>query len=150
METEEDREYQETQNTLLQEVSLSFPHVENTGNPSVSIPIPMSVPVPNPILSAANTSILPESEDQRMKDRLDNLREPVSERGPVIGKLPAPFEFSTPVTVTLPHRITSIPISPIMTPSEVAKSFREQDAQQEKEILELAEKMNKERKMGIE
>ena len=71
METEEDREYHETQNTLLQEVSLSFPHVENTGNPSVSTPIPMSVPVPTPILSATSTSVLSESEDKRMKDIFD-------------------------------------------------------------------------------
>ena len=102
-ETEEDREYRELQNSLLQEVSLSFPHVENTGNPSVSTPIPIFVPVPTPILSAASTSVLPESEDKRLKDRFNQLRALVSEREPASGGFDCPFRFSTPASATLPY-----------------------------------------------
>ena len=40
METEEDKEHRKLQNALLQEVSLSFPHVEDAGNPSFITPFP--------------------------------------------------------------------------------------------------------------
>ena len=58
------------------------------------------------------------------------------------------------VTESQPRQIVptlvSVPISPIMTPSEINKLFRERDAQQEKQILERAAKLKEERKMGIE
>ena len=51
METDEDRQYQEMQEALLSQVSLSFPHVETAGIPSASAPVSMPVPDAVPILS---------------------------------------------------------------------------------------------------
>ena len=53
-----------------------------------------------------------------------------------------------------PRRIVpppvSIPISPIKTPSELLKQFREQDAREEKEIFARVAKMKEERSIGTE
>ena len=67
METEEDRIYGETQAALLQEVSLSFLHVENPGNPVVSTPISIPISVLAVELSGPSTSSLPESTNQDWK-----------------------------------------------------------------------------------
>ena len=123
METEEDKEHRKLQNALLQEVCLSFLHVEDAGNPSFSTPIPMSVPVPTPILSESSTSVLPESEDQRMKDRFDQLRAPVSERKPVSEGVNYPFSFATPASMTLPYPgLDGHPRRIVLTPVSAATS----------------------------
>ena len=103
MEMDEDRLHNELQENLLEEVSLSFPHVGIAGNPSASTPIPISVPTPVPILRESSTSVLPESADQRMKDKLDKLRESVREGRQVSGGFDTPFSFSTPASATLPY-----------------------------------------------
>ena len=59
METDEDKLYHDMQRDLLQEVSLSFPHVGSTENTPISIPVPISTPV----LSESSTLVLPESAD---------------------------------------------------------------------------------------
>ena len=60
METDEDRQHQQLQQSLLEEVSLSFPHMGTTVNPNVAAPIPMPVPIVLPILNEASSSNLPE------------------------------------------------------------------------------------------
>ena len=64
METDEDRQYQQTQETLLEEVSLSFPHTGTVQNPNATTPLSMPVPVANPILNEASISSLLEDADQ--------------------------------------------------------------------------------------
>ena len=75
METEEDRIYGETQAALLQEVSLSFPHVENPGNPVVSTPISIPLSIPAMELSGPSMSSLSEGADQDMQDRLNAIHQ---------------------------------------------------------------------------
>ena len=145
METDEDKLYHDIQKALLQEVSLSFPHVGSTE----STPISIAVPISTPVLSESSTSVLPESADQRMKDQLVNLRAPVSKRESASNGFNSSFSFSTPTSATLPYpgldghprRITPIPVSlpilPPITPATVVKSFREQGARQEKEKTSL-------------
>ena len=79
METNEDRQYQQTQEALLGEVSLSFPHVGTAVNPSVVTPMSILVQPSVSILSGPSTSSLPENADQQMKAKLDELRQPVIE-----------------------------------------------------------------------
>ena len=92
----------------------------------------MFVPIPTPILSASNTSVLPESEDQRMKDRFDQLRVPVSEREPASEGVNSPFSFATPASMALPYpgldghprRIVPTPVSTAISqsPAVITKS----------------------------
>ena len=107
METDEDKLHHDMQKSLLEEVSLCFPHVGTAGNTSantpISIPIFVSVPIQTQILSEPSTSDLTESADQRMKNQLDNLRAPVSKSKATSEGFNSSFSFSTPASVTLPY-----------------------------------------------
>ena len=46
METDEEKAYKEMQKSIIEEVSLSFPHVENAANASASIPFSMPAQIP--------------------------------------------------------------------------------------------------------
>ena len=119
------------QKSIIEEVSLSFPHVENAVNPSASTPLSMPVQLPvsvHPtILSEPSTSDLSETADKRMKAKLDDLRKPVNE-GDAQGTVQKNFDerFSTPASMTLPYpgldghqrRIKPIPISLPLPPRE--------------------------------
>ena len=96
METGEDRQYQQTQEALLEEVSLPFPHMGTTVNPSVTTPLSMPIPVATPILSETSTSSLPEDADKRMKEKLDVLRQPAVEENPEKLQKNTPFSFGIP------------------------------------------------------
>ena len=132
METDEDRQYKEMQETLLAEVSSSFPCSEVFVNPTATTPMPMSVPIATPILSAASSSSLPSDADQRMKMKLDELRQPATEEKLEKEEKHVSFNFDTPASATLPYpgldghprRITPIPISPAssVAPVQTAKS----------------------------
>ena len=63
METDGDALYHDMQKSILEEVSLSFPHVGTAGNTSASTPISIPVPIPAQIFSDSSTSDLPESAD---------------------------------------------------------------------------------------
>ena len=52
METDEEKAYKEMQKSIIEEVSLSFPHVENAANASASIPF--SMPTQNCISTSIN------------------------------------------------------------------------------------------------
>ena len=103
METDEDALYHDMQKSILEEVSKSFPHVGTAENTSASTPISILVQLPAQILSEPNTSDLPESADERMREQLDNLRAPVN-KGEITSKgFNSSFSFSTPASVTLPY-----------------------------------------------
>ena len=131
MEMEEDKAYKEMQKSILEEVSLSFPHVENAANACASTPLSMPIQIPVPvhtsIMSGPSTFDLSKNTEKRMKTKLDELRKPVNE-GEAQGTVQKNFveRFSTPASMTLPYpgldghqrRIKPTPISPPPPPVE--------------------------------
>ena len=128
VETEEERIQKELNTKLLQEVSLSFPHVDSSVGPSAIPPISMPVNVPSAVLSQSSPSRMPEQLDKQMKKKFDQLKQPAVEqkvKNPEKEDPNAQFKFDTPASMTLPYpgldghqrRITPIPIS-VPSPSQ--------------------------------
>ena len=130
METEEEKEHQKLQETLLQEVSSSFVHVDPAITPTAKVPISMDIPVPTVTVNEASSSSIPADADERMKARLDEIRQPVIEEKPENVQKETQFNFDVPTSVTVnpvytpisspfhypgldghPRRITPIPMS---------------------------------------
>ena len=80
METEEDRQHQQLQDTLLEEVPLSVSHVATTVSPSSAPPVSMPIPVTLPELSSSSLPGLPTNVDEQMRNRLDSLRQPTVQK----------------------------------------------------------------------
>ena len=121
METSEDRQYKELQQTMLAEVSSAFPATMTEENPAVTTPMAISTPLATPILTEASTSSLPSGATTEMKDRLDAIRQPAtSEEKNEKEQKNIPFQF-TPISSPLyypgldghPRRIVP---TPILTP----------------------------------
>ena len=99
VETEEERLQKELDAKLMQEVSLSVPHVDEPDHPSVIPPVSMPVSVPTTVLDAPSTSRLTEDLDQRMKAKFDELKQPALEKtskNPEKEGSSTPFNFDTP------------------------------------------------------
>ena len=136
VETEEERLQKELDASLMQEVSLSVPHVDEKDDPSVVPPISMPVSVPITIGNKPSTSSLPENLDQQMKAKFDQLKQPAVDKtvkNPEKEDLSTQFKFDTPASMTLPYpgldghqrRITPIPISvPSPPPEKTSPSIR--------------------------
>ena len=162
---------QEVFDDLLKEVPLVPLSPEQSQPIDKSPTVTAEIPVMNtPTLFPPSTGpvfAFADAELQEMQKRVAALKNPEKEqwvlaeghRKPYPG---APVDVpgssagvnQPSTTEEQPRRITpipvSIPISPIMTPAEVGKRFRERDAQQEEQIQKLAEKFQKEREKGTE
>ena len=68
METEEDKAYKELQKSIIEEVSSSFPHVEEAANASASTPL--SMPFQTPVF--VHTSILSEPSTSDLSENAEN------------------------------------------------------------------------------
>ena len=75
---EEEKEHQQLQAALLQEVSTSFPHSEPAVTMVNTMPMPVSLPVAMSVsMNEASSSSLPTGADEEMQRKLDGLRMPV-------------------------------------------------------------------------
>ena len=101
VETEEEKLQKALDAELMQEVSLSVPRVDVQDDPSVIPPISMPVSVPGTILNQPSTSSLPESLDEQMKTKFDQLKQPAVEKQQRIQKktIPAPYSDLIPQPV---------------------------------------------------
>ena len=153
METDGDGQYQELQEELLAEVSSSFPHSGTAVNPHVTTPMSIPVQPAVSVLSGPSTSSLPESADQRMKTRLDNLRQPAITGKPEKEQKDTQFNFDTPASSPPwypcldghPRRITPIPISiaSFVAPVQAVKSA-EQLRQENESLVQRLEREKRE------
>ena len=162
---------QEVLDDLLKEVPLVPLSPEQSQPIDKSPTVTAEIPVMNtPTLFPPSTGpvfAFTDAELQEMQKRVAALKNPEKEQWVLAEGHRKPYP-GAPVDVPgssagvnqpntteeQPRRITpipvSIPISPIMTPAEVGKRFRERDAQQEEQFQKLAEKFQKEREKGTE
>ena len=81
METDEDRQHQQMQQALLEEVSLLVSQANVINDPNKTTP--MVIPVlPVPTMSGPSVSSIPSEEEERMKQRVDQLLHPAGEGQP--------------------------------------------------------------------
>ena len=141
MENTEEKEYQNMQETLLQEVSTGFP-VATEVNPSTAMPNTLEIPTTAMLeMNEVSSSSLPTNATAEMQEKLDRLRRPVMMETPEkekAEKTETPFNFDTPVSKPPtypgldghPRRITPIPVFPTRkspeqpTPEQLAKVAR--------------------------
>ena len=138
MENTEEREYQNMQETLLQEVSSAFP-AATTVNPPVAMPSSMEIPATTMLeMNEASSSSLPTNATKEMQEKLDRLRMPAVIEAPEKEKEQkeeTPFYFNIPATNVStypgldghPRRITPIPVSTavsdqmVKSPEQIAR-----------------------------